>query len=144
MMKVSDVVYVGIHLNAESKKKLLMKFLELDDQIVGKYSKFYCDHVTLEFGEAVTFESLGKLGKLVNLDSVGEFVIDDKIAYVPVQLDGVPHAHITVASDSMTPPKYSKDHLMDHAYVGQFSNDLQLSGTICAYMRDGQITDHLL
>lgn len=143
-MKISDIAYVAIRLDAQSKRILLRKFIESTDQILVKYSKFFCDHVTLEFGENVTFASLGKLGTHIDLTTATKFVMDDKVVYLPVLLLDIQFAHITVATDAMTAPVYSRQHYEQHSFDGDFSDSLHLKGTIVAYMKNGMIIDHLI
>lgn len=139
-MKLTDIVYLGIHLDVISRTELLNEFIRVaqENGSLPKYGKLYCDHITIQFGYDMTTEWLKRLGETHKIRVSHDFVWTENVVYLPVSVDGIKHAHITIATNGMTSPIMAKEHLQNNPYNGEYYNS-PIKGTLVAYLKDGTI-----
>jgi hypothetical protein len=139
-MKLTDIVYLGIHLDTTSRVELLQEFIHLaqENGSLPKYGKLYCDHITVQFGYDITTEWLKRLGETNQIKIGTKFIWAENVVYLPVSVDGVENAHITIATNGMTSPVFAKEHLEKNPYGGDYLTSVY-KGTLVAYLKDGRI-----
>lgn len=139
-MKLTDIVYLGIKLDMVSRVEILKNFINAaqENGSLPKYGKLYCDHITIQFGYDITTEWLKRLGETHKIKIGTEIVWAEDVVYLPVSVDGVENAHITIATNGMRSPVFAKEHLEKNPYTGEYVGS-SFKGTLVAYLKDGTI-----
>lgn len=145
MINANDIEYIMLKLDSTSKLKLMQL---VNDYFGNRYTKIYCDHITLAYGmEQVSKFDQSLFGRKVKLDA-NTIVYDDKAAALVINRADVEkyginnkYPHVTLATAHSTKPVYSNELLSnfntDIGSTSQFVLDehIQLRFTIVPQIR---------